>query len=127
VAVETAQEHEQSIYNSAKEQLSGLSTEKIEPLLPRAKKTQKLLYETDLMFTEITCKMAALDRQKKNYTVMINFVKRFQMLQHSIGQLESLLIERKYGQIVHVLLVSKSSILSYYTNDLGRFATLRLF
>ncbi|KAG8779816.1 Vacuolar protein sorting-associated protein 53, partial [Ceratobasidium sp. 428] len=84
-----------------------LIQELIAELLAQMSRIREKAAESEAIVRDITKDIQILDLAKKNLALSMTALKRFQMLVNALGQLESLVKSKKYGEIAQTLAAVK--------------------
>ncbi|KAG8744498.1 Vacuolar protein sorting-associated protein 53 [Ceratobasidium sp. 414] len=84
-----------------------LIQELIAELLAQMSRIREKAAESEAIVRDITKDIQVLDLAKKNLALSVTALKRFQMLVNALGQLDSLVGSKKYGEIAQTLAAVK--------------------
>ncbi|KAG9083274.1 Vacuolar protein sorting-associated protein 53, partial [Ceratobasidium sp. 392] len=84
-----------------------LIQELIAELLAQMSRIREKAAESEAIVRDITKDIQVLDLAKKNLSLSMTALKRFQMLVNALGQLDSLVKSKKYGEIAQTLAAVK--------------------
>ncbi|QRV79068.1 vacuolar protein sorting-associated protein 53 [Ceratobasidium sp. AG-Ba] len=92
-----------------------LIQELIAELLAQMSRIREKAAESEAIVRDITKDIQVLDLAKKNLALSMTALKRFQMLVNALGQLDSLVKGKKYGEIAQTLAAVKEIALFFKT------------